>query len=55
MMKGTKLTNTEYAIGIVIYTGKESKIMMQNQGASPTKISKMESISNKLVIALFFL
>jgi magnesium-transporting ATPase (P-type) len=38
LMRGCTLRNTDYCIGFVIYTGPESKIMM-NAKKSPNKIS----------------
>lgn len=47
--KGATLKNTEWAIGIVIYTGEETKLMMNSQKAT-FKQSKVENMLNKLVI-----
>ena len=52
LLRGSSLKNTEYAYGIVIYTGHESKIM-KNSPKSRNKISKIESKTNKLMISLF--
>lgn len=52
LLRGSSLRNTEYAYGIVIYTGHESKIM-KNSPKSRNKISKIESKTNKLMISLF--
>lgn len=40
LLRGCTLRNTEFCIGIVIYTGPESKIMM-NAKKPPTKISNV--------------
>lgn len=40
MLRGCTLKNTEYCIGIVVYTGPETKIMM-NAKKPPTKVSNV--------------
>eukprot|EP00656_Telonema_subtile_P006288 TRINITY_DN12883_c0_g1_i2.p2 TRINITY_DN12883_c0_g1~~TRINITY_DN12883_c0_g1_i2.p2 ORF type:complete len:202 (+),score=78.13 TRINITY_DN12883_c0_g1_i2:438-1043(+) len=54
LMRGAKLMNTEWAIGVVVYTGDESRIMM-NAGAAPSKMSKVERITNKLLVGVVLL
>ena len=39
-LRGCQLKNTDYCFGIVIYTGPETKIMM-NAKKPPTKISNV--------------
>lgn len=52
LLRGSSLRNTDYAYGIVIYTGHESKIM-KNSPSSRNKLSKMEKKTNWLIISLF--
>jgi magnesium-transporting ATPase (P-type) len=52
LMRGCKLKNTEYAIGIVVYTGNETK-MMKNLTKGSHKMSGIESKLNNLIIILF--
>lgn len=51
LLRGSRLRNVEWIIGLVVYTGEDTKIM--RNGAKPfTKISKIESIVNKLILAI---
>ncbi|KAI8889016.1 phospholipid-translocating P-type ATPase [Backusella circina FSU 941] len=52
MLRGCVLRNTEWAIGIVVYTGDDTKIML-NSGRTPSKRSKMQKATNPHVIANF--
>jgi len=45
------LANTEWIIGVAVYTGKESKIIL-NLGNKRQKQSMMELMINKIVIFL---
>lgn len=48
LLRGTVLRNTEWVIGIVMFTGEDSKIVM-NAGAAPSKRSKVERQLNPQV------
>lgn len=48
MLRGTVLRNTAWAIGIVIYTGLDTKIVL-NSGGTPSKRSKVERQMNPQV------
>jgi phospholipid-translocating ATPase len=48
LLRGCMLRNTTWLIGIVVYTGQDSKIMM-NSGPTPTKRSKVERQINAQV------
>jgi magnesium-transporting ATPase (P-type) len=48
LLRGTVLRNTKWAIGIVMYTGLDSKIVM-NSGDPPSKRSKVERQMNPQV------
>lgn len=51
-LRGTVLKNTEYCFGIVVYTGPETKIMM-NAKAPPTKISNVQRMMNTMLYSVF--
>lgn len=53
MLKDSKLKNTSWIIGAVVYTGKHTKVMMNSQKAR-IKISNLERKLNVLIIILFF-
>ncbi|KAI9487101.1 MAG: hypothetical protein EXX96DRAFT_593412 [Benjaminiella poitrasii] len=52
LLRGCLLRNTKWAIGVVIFTGDETKIML-NSGKTPSKRSKMAKATNPHVIANF--
>ena len=51
ILRGCKLKNTEWAIGMVVYTGLNTAIMM-NSSTPFTKISKIENKVNSVSISL---
>lgn len=48
LLRGTVLKNTRWAIGVVLFTGLDTKIVM-NSGGTPSKRSKMERQMNPQV------
>ncbi|PWY72960.1 phospholipid-translocating P-type ATPase [Aspergillus heteromorphus CBS 117.55] len=52
LLRGCSLQNTEWALGVVLFTGSESKIML-NQGITPTKRPQMARNMNRNVIYNF--
>ena len=48
LLRGTVLRNTKWAIGVVLFTGTETKIML-NSGATPSKRSRVERQMNPQV------
>jgi phospholipid-transporting ATPase len=52
LMRGCVLKNTDYAIGVVIYTGHESKIMLNSKEA-PSKTSNVLLRMNKMLYTVF--
>ncbi|XP_057534004.1 phospholipid-transporting ATPase 1-like isoform X1 [Amaranthus tricolor] len=56
ILRGCQLKNTEWVVGVVVYTGQETKAML-NSAASPAKRSKLESHMNKetLWLSVFLL
>ena len=51
--KGSSLKNTEFVIGLVIYTGHDTKLMM-NQIKGKRKYSDLENKMYKHIIMIFF-
>ncbi|KAJ3012869.1 UNVERIFIED_CONTAM: hypothetical protein HDU68_000982, partial [Siphonaria sp. JEL0065] len=54
LLRGCILRNTKWVIGIVIYTGADTKIML-NSGITPSKRSKIDRQLNPLVMLNFWL
>ena len=52
LLKGAKLRNTDWIIGIVIYTGHNCKIM-KNSKEPIVKFSSIEKLMNKLLFVIF--
>jgi phospholipid-transporting ATPase len=52
VLRGTRLKNTQYIHGVVVYTGSHTKILM-NGRSMPNKRSKVEGMINFMVILLF--
>lgn len=52
LLRGCALRNTAWVIGLVAFTGADTKIML-NQGQTPSKRSKIEKETNFNVIANF--
>ena len=52
LLKGAKLKNTEWIIGIIIYTGHNCKLM-KNAKDPIIKMSSVESLLNKLLLGIF--
>ncbi|KAI9470984.1 MAG: hypothetical protein EXX96DRAFT_654032 [Benjaminiella poitrasii] len=52
ILRGCVLRNTKWVIGVVVYTGNDTKIML-NTGRTPSKRSKMAKATNPHVIANF--
>jgi magnesium-transporting ATPase (P-type) len=49
LMRGSSLRNTEWAYGVAIYTGHDTKVMMNSSKSQP-KFSKIEKATNKYII-----
>lgn len=52
LLRGCVLRNTKWVVGMVMFTGNESKIML-NTGKTPSKRSKMAKATNPHVSLLF--
>lgn len=54
VLRGCKLKNTDWILGIVIYTGQDTAIMMN--GSNPfTKTSNIERKVNKFILIILTL
>ncbi|KAL0413311.1 UNVERIFIED_CONTAM: Phospholipid-transporting ATPase 1 [Sesamum radiatum] len=51
ILRGCELKNTDWAIGVAVYAGRETKAMLNNSGA-PSKRSRLESRMNREIIFL---
>ncbi len=54
LLRGCALRNTEWVIGVVLFTGEDTKIML-NSGETPSKRSKIEKETNFNVIVNFLI
>lgn len=54
LLRGTILRNTRWAIGVVLYTGQDTKIVM-NSGDTPSKRSRVERQMNPQVYVILIL
>ncbi|KAG5001772.1 hypothetical protein AAZX31_08G284000 [Glycine max] len=52
LLRGCSLRNTEYIVGVVIFTGQETKVMMNTMNV-PSKRSTLERKLDKLILTLF--
>jgi len=52
LYRGSSLKNTDFAIGIVTYTGHETKVML-NSTKARQKFSKVEQLMNRQIIYVF--
>lgn len=52
LLRGTRVRNTAYAIGLVVYTGHNTKIQL-NSSAPPSKFSQMDVAINRVVLYIF--
>jgi phospholipid-transporting ATPase len=54
LLRGSQLKNTEWVYGLVIYTGHESKLMM-NSSSVPFKRTHVEQVTNSQILFLLAL
>ena len=52
LLKGAKVKNTKWVVGIVMYTGTETKIQM-NATTAKSKMSQMEQKLHRMIMAIF--
>ncbi|GAB2277741.1 Alanine--tRNA ligase [Dionaea muscipula] len=53
ILRGCELKNTDWAIGVAVYAGQETKAMLNSSG-SPSKRSRLETRMNREIILLSF-
>ncbi|KAK1664309.1 hypothetical protein QYE76_052468 [Lolium multiflorum] len=51
VLRGCELKNTAWAIGVVVYAGKDTKVMLNNSGP-PSKRSRLETQLNRETVIL---
>jgi len=51
ILRGSILRNTEFIYGVTVFTGHETKIMM-NSTKSKMKFSNLDVITNKLIYVI---
>ena len=54
LLRGARLMNTEWIVGAVIYTGHETKLLM-NSAKAPLKRSNIDRMTNYQIIFLFLI
>ena len=54
LLRGARLRNTSWVVGIVVYTGHETKLMM-NSTKTPLKRSTIDILTNYQIIFLFLI
>ncbi|MGH0175515.1 UNVERIFIED_CONTAM: hypothetical protein FKN15_010796 [Acipenser sinensis] len=52
LLRGAQLRNTQWVVGIVVYTGHDTKLM-QNSTKAPLKRSNVERVTNMQILVLF--
>lgn len=55
LLRGAKLRNTNWIYGAVLYTGHESKLMMNSLAETPIKQSRLEKMTNIQILWLVFI
>lgn len=54
LLRGMSLRNTQHIIGVVVYTGHETKIQM-NTTKADYKMSRMMKLTNRAILQIFML
>ena len=52
LLRGSSVKNTRWVLGLVVYTGPETKIVMNSRN-TPRKLSSIERIMNNLIYLIF--
>ncbi|XP_075055021.1 phospholipid-transporting ATPase IB isoform X2 [Mixophyes fleayi] len=52
LLRGAQIRNTQWVLGIVVYTGHDTKLM-QNSTKAPLKRSNVEKVTNVQILVLF--
>ena len=51
LLRGSTLKNTKWAVGLTVYTGKETKTVMNSRDA-PFKVGAIEKVMNQIIVAI---
>lgn len=54
LLRGAVLRNTEWAIGLAFFTGKDTKLV-RNSTATPSKFSQLDRLMNKTVLCVLLI
>ncbi|KAL9545058.1 hypothetical protein MBANPS3_007318 [Mucor bainieri] len=54
LLRGAQLRNTQWIYGIVVFTGHETKLML-NSSKKPSKVSNVTRITNRNIMYLFWI
>jgi phospholipid-transporting ATPase len=54
LLRGANLRNTKEAVGIVVFTGPETKLM-KNSAAKASKMSRIDHVTNRQILFVFVL
>ena len=54
LLRACLFSNTDWAYGVVLYTGQETKVQMNNRKAS-SKMSQIERLANTAILVIFCL
>merc|ERR1719359_361960 len=52
LLRGSRIRSTAWALGLVIFTGKQTKIQMNSAGKSPRKVSEVERLMARLTYVI---
>eukprot|EP00736_Rhodelphis_marinus_P009053 Rmarinus@m.19911 len=52
LLRGSKLRNTQFIYGVVVFTGRDTKLL-QNSSAAPAKRSNVEKVMNSQIMTIF--
>mmetsp|Transcript_2135 Transcript_2135/g.6523 ORF Transcript_2135/g.6523 Transcript_2135/m.6523 type:complete len:1254 (+) Transcript_2135:79-3840(+) len=53
LLRGSTLRNTKWALGVVAYTGRDTRLV-RNSREAPSKLSEMERVVNNMVLFILF-
>jgi phospholipid-transporting ATPase len=54
LLRGMSLRNTEFVLGVVVFTGHDTKVM-KNSAAAKYKFSRLELLSNQSILIIFII
>ena len=54
LLRGSQLRNTKHAYGLVVFTGKDTKII-RNSAPAPSKRSRIERVVDKTIYVILFI